>query len=152
MRCRITVFEPSLCCLYSFYKETGTTLATEKHGECVPFKMAVFWVVAPCRLVWPYINTSLHGATTQKTAKFIIIAMRTSSRKCVPSFPSPIMEHIPSPKRKQHRNLWTVLQSYIILQLEINFLVNSMLQPATINSDFHSVAVDRIMLTVILRK
>jgi hypothetical protein len=49
------------------------------------------------------------------------------------------MEHIPSPKIKQHRNIWTVLQSYVILHNEINFLLNSMLQPATINLDFHYV-------------
>jgi hypothetical protein len=37
--------------------------------------MAVFWVVAPCSLV----ATRLHGATTQKTAIFVVTAVRTSN-------------------------------------------------------------------------
>jgi hypothetical protein len=37
-------------------------------------KMAVFWVVAPCRLVWVYQN--LPTATTQKTAIFIVTVVR----------------------------------------------------------------------------
>jgi hypothetical protein len=39
-------------------------------------KIAVFWVVAPCSLVVVY---QLHGATTQKTAIFILTAVRTSN-------------------------------------------------------------------------
>jgi hypothetical protein len=38
------------------------------------FKMAVFWVVAPCKS-----STRLHGATTQKTAIFILTAVKTSN-------------------------------------------------------------------------
>jgi hypothetical protein len=40
-------------------------------------KIAVFWVVAPCSLVES--STRLHGATTQKTAIFILTAVRTSN-------------------------------------------------------------------------
>jgi hypothetical protein len=36
-------------------------------------KIAVFWVVAPCSLV------EVYGATTQKTAIFILTAVRTSN-------------------------------------------------------------------------
>jgi hypothetical protein len=57
-------------------------------------KMAVFWVVAPCSLVEVYQRfrgpcclhhqgdalTRLHGAATQKTAIFILTAVRTSNR------------------------------------------------------------------------
>jgi hypothetical protein len=39
-------------------------------------KIAVFWVVAPCSLVT---STRLHGATIQKTAIFILTAVRTSN-------------------------------------------------------------------------
>jgi hypothetical protein len=47
-------------------------------------KMAVFWVVAPCSLVEVYAHTlvtstRLHGATIQKTAIFILTAVRTSN-------------------------------------------------------------------------
>jgi hypothetical protein len=58
-------------------------------------KIAVFWVVAPCSLVEVYQRfrgpcclhhppssshpTTLHGATTQKTAIFILTAVRTSN-------------------------------------------------------------------------
>jgi hypothetical protein len=63
-------------------------------------KMAVFWVVAPCSLVEVYqcfrgpcclhhqgalmmeaakTSTRLHGAATQKTAIFILTAVRTSN-------------------------------------------------------------------------
>jgi hypothetical protein len=38
--------------------------------------MAVFWVVAPCSLVE---GKLLHGPTTQKTAIFVLTAMRTSN-------------------------------------------------------------------------
>jgi hypothetical protein len=38
----------------------------------VSMKIAVFWVVAPCSLVEVYQSTRLHGATTQKTAIFMI--------------------------------------------------------------------------------
>jgi hypothetical protein len=43
--------------------------------------VAVFWVVVPCRLVQVY-HTSLHGATTQKTAIFILTAVKTASHTC----------------------------------------------------------------------
>jgi hypothetical protein len=39
-------------------------------------KMAVFWVVAPCTLVE---GKLLQGAKTQKTAIFVLTAVRTSS-------------------------------------------------------------------------
>jgi hypothetical protein len=55
-------------------------------------KIAVFWVVAPCSLVEVYQrfrgpcclhhqgdDGRLHGATTQKTAIFILTAVRTSN-------------------------------------------------------------------------
>jgi hypothetical protein len=40
---------------------------------------AVFWVVAPCSLtdVSEVLADRLHGATTQKTAFFILTAVRT---------------------------------------------------------------------------
>jgi hypothetical protein len=58
--------------------------------------MAVFWVVAPCSLVDVYqrfialmmeaartsetlVTTKLHGATTQKTAIFVLTAVRISN-------------------------------------------------------------------------
>jgi hypothetical protein len=41
--------------------------------------MAVFWVVVPCSLKRRWTYTRLHGATTQKTAIFILAAVRTSS-------------------------------------------------------------------------
>jgi hypothetical protein len=55
----------------------------------IRFKIAVFWVVAPCSLVEGYQRFRgpcclhhqgrLHGATTQKTAIFILTAVRTSN-------------------------------------------------------------------------
>jgi hypothetical protein len=48
-------------------------------------KMAVFWVVAPCSLVEVYERLrgscclDHHGATTQKTASFVLTAARTSN-------------------------------------------------------------------------
>jgi hypothetical protein len=44
-------------------------------------KMAVFWVVAPCSLKRCQTSTRLHGATTQKTAIFVLTAVRTSNPK-----------------------------------------------------------------------
>jgi hypothetical protein len=55
--------------------------------------MAVFWVVAPCRLIalmMEAVQTSetlvnsyqLHGSTTQKAAIFIATDVRTSGHKC----------------------------------------------------------------------
>jgi hypothetical protein len=51
--------------------------------------MAVFWVVVPCSLVEVYQRfrdtcvgkrlRDLHGVTTQKTAIFVLTAMRTSN-------------------------------------------------------------------------
>jgi hypothetical protein len=52
--------------------------------------MAVFWVVAPCSLVEVYQLSevlavsiiraiALHGAATQKTAIFVLTAVRTSN-------------------------------------------------------------------------
>jgi hypothetical protein len=47
--------------------------------------MAVFWVVAPCSLVEVYQRfrgpccLHHHGATTQKTAIFVLTAVRTSN-------------------------------------------------------------------------
>jgi hypothetical protein len=43
---------------------------TSEYESKEGLKIAVFWVVAPCRL---------HGATTQKTAIFILTAVRTSN-------------------------------------------------------------------------
>jgi hypothetical protein len=46
-------------------------------------KIAVFWVAAPCSQVEVYQcfrgPTRIHGATTQKTAIFILTAVRTSN-------------------------------------------------------------------------
>jgi hypothetical protein len=42
-------------------------------------KMAVFWVVAPCIDWYKFTNVSEVGATTQKTAIFMLTAVRTSS-------------------------------------------------------------------------
>jgi hypothetical protein len=72
-------------------------LSVVEHGRETwsPMKMAVFWVVAPCILVEVYRRFggacclhyqgddhpddvgSRHGATTQKTAIFILAAVRT---------------------------------------------------------------------------
>jgi hypothetical protein len=42
-------------------------------------KMAVFWVVAPFSLVEVYRCFRLHGAATQKTAIFILAAVKTTN-------------------------------------------------------------------------
>jgi hypothetical protein len=51
-------------------------------------KMAVFWAVVPCRLVYVYCSFRglyslhrLHGATNQKTAIFTVTAVRNSRHK-----------------------------------------------------------------------
>jgi hypothetical protein len=41
-------------------------------SKAILTKMAVFWVVAPCRLV------EVYGVTPQKTAIFVLTAVRTS--------------------------------------------------------------------------
>jgi hypothetical protein len=50
------------------------------YGSVDILKMAVFWVVAPCsRADFWKTSTRLHGVTTQKTAIFILTAVRTSN-------------------------------------------------------------------------
>jgi hypothetical protein len=58
-----------------------TRLHNPQHQARMRFivKMAVFWVVAPCRLAWAY-RSGLHGATTQKTTIFIVTAVRISGQ------------------------------------------------------------------------
>jgi hypothetical protein len=77
----------------------GRTNAKHQHSEQVPWrrgkvqlsanntnrlklKMAVFRVVAPCRLVWVYqTHNNLLGATIQTTAIFIVSAQRPENLK-----------------------------------------------------------------------
>jgi hypothetical protein len=73
-------------------------------------KIAVFWVVAPCSLVEVYQRfrgpcshqqqTTLHGATTQKTAIFILTAVRTSNPTQI-MFENRVVRRILGPKRDE---------------------------------------------------
>jgi hypothetical protein len=68
----------------------GCSEGRQIENQSLGLKMAVFWVVAPCSLVEVYQRfrgpCCLHhqgdasrGATTQKTAIFVLIAVRTSN-------------------------------------------------------------------------
>jgi hypothetical protein len=85
--------------------------------------MAVFWVVAPCSLVELYQRfrgpcclhhqgdeSSLHGATTQKTIIFILTAVKTSN---------------PTYVTQSHTHLPTLIHGNVKIWLSFCVLLNS---------------------------
>jgi hypothetical protein len=70
----VKMFPHLICIKINFIKYFQRDLQ-----KIVSLKMAVFRVVAPCSLKRWQTSTRLHGATTQKTAIFVLTAVRTSN-------------------------------------------------------------------------
>jgi hypothetical protein len=86
--CSGVVLPYTLCCLAGDDERVSDTKGLQRITQHL--EMAVFWVVAPCSLVevyqrfrgpccLPHQGVRLHGATTQKTAIFVLTAVRTSN-------------------------------------------------------------------------